>query len=273
MQSRLVKDSLVQDMLSTSVHQQLAQRLYDAYQNHSALSPLSDEFPQLETTDSYTIQSLLVGLIVKRSTRAAEGFKLGFTSAAMREQMKVAEANYGFLLPGSRVQSSAVFSDFIHPRIEPEIAVVTALELSGHVSLAEVSAATNYCCASMEIVDSRFLDYRFKAVDNVADNSSAAAYCLGKKFSLSKIESPEQMRCRFFKNDELIAEGLGSDAMGGPLQAVQWLTHKLANNGQSLPAGSVVMTGGLSRAELAEPGDQFRVEFSDIPGELELSFI
>ena len=260
-------------MLSNKEHQQLAQRLYKAYNTHTALTPLSDEFPQLETADSYAIQKLLLELIIAAQGSAAEGFKLGFTSAAMREQMNVAEANFGILLPGSQVSSQVAFSNFIHPRVEPEIAVVTQTELSGNVSLEEVAAATSHLCASIEIVDSRFQNYRFKSEDNVADNSSAAAYSLGKKVSFADINKPEQLRCRLLKNGKLIAEGVGSDAMGGPLQAVQWLVNKLAEFGQKLPTGSIVMTGGLSRAELAQPGDLFRVEFSEALGELELAFL
>lgn len=260
-------------MLSNKEHRQLAQRLYEAYHTHTALTPLSDEFRQLETADSYAIQNLLVEHIATAEGCAAEGFKLGFTSAAMREQMNVAEANFGFLLPRSKVQSQVEISRFIHPRVEPEIAVVTQTELSGNVSLEEVAKASSHLCASIEIVDSRFQDYRFKSEDNIADNSSAAAYSLGKKVRLADINKPEQLRCRLLKNDALIAEGVGSDAMGGPLQAVQWLVKKLSHSGQSLPAGSVVMTGGLSRAERAEAGDLFRVEFSEALDELELAFL
>ena len=259
-------------MLNRKQHQQLAQRLYQAYISHTALTPLSDEFPQIETADSYAIQALLVACIAAARGDTAEGFKLGFTSAAMREQMNVAEPNYGFLLPGSMTGAQVAFNNFIHPRVEPEIAIITETELGGSVSLEEVAAATQYLCAAMEIVDSRFQDYRFKAVDNVADNSSAAGYSLGSKIHLDEIKHPEQLGCRLLKNGELIAKGVGSDAMGGPLQAVQWLTHKLSESGQSLPAGSIVLTGGLSHAELAEPGDLFRVEFSESLGKLELAF-
>lgn len=259
-------------MLNKQQRQLLAQRLYRAYQTHTAISPLSEEFSQLESTDSYAIQEMLVNLIVGAQGQTVEGFKLGFTSAAMRQQMNVAEANFGFLLPQSKVLSPVDIKRFIHPRVEPEIAVFTKAELSGKVSLDEIAAASSHLCAAIEIVDSRFQDYRFKAEDNIADNSSAAGYALGKPVAFENINSPEKLICRLLKNRQIIAEGLGSDAMGGPLQAVQWLVEKLSYFGRNLPSGSVVMTGGLSRAELVQPGDLFAVEFSKQLGSLELEF-
>lgn len=254
-------------MLTADQHILLAEKLYQARTRCEALTPLSDHYPQMEITDSYAIQARLVASYPSLAT----GYKLGFTSAAMREQMGVNEPNFGVLLAETLTAGEINHRRFIHPLIEPEIAVVTRSDLAGkNVTLDEVVAAVASLHAAMEIVDSRFQDYRFKSVDNIADNSSAAGYCLGPAVDAVKIAGPELLTCRLFRNDEFIAEGVGADAMGGPYQALLWLVVKLAEQGQSLPAGSVVLTGGLSRAQQSVPGDHFRVEFSGLLGTADL---
>jgi len=248
------------DMLTENQHELLAQTLYQAYERCEPLSPLSDIYPQMETADSYAIQAR----VVARHGSQSVGYKLGFTSAAMREQMGVDEPNYGVLLAATRAIDEVPHNRFIHPLIEPEIAVITGRDLAGDdVALDQIVAAVDSLHAAIEIVDSRFEDYRFQAVDNIADNSSAAGYCLGPGVETERVPEPASLVCRLIKNEQQIAEGRGVDAMGGPYQALQWLVHKLAEQGQGLPAGSLVLTGGLSRAQMAQPGDSFRVEFAD----------
>jgi 2-keto-4-pentenoate hydratase len=43
--------------------------------------------------------------------------------------------------------------------------------------------------------------------------------------------------------------------MGGPFNALAWLADRLIERGESLRAGDVVITGGLTRAVPLEPGD------------------
>jgi len=246
-------------MLTVVDHQQLAQRLDQARRNAKPLRPLSDDYPQLETADSYTIQ----GLLVAGQSAAGVGYKLGFTSAVMREQMGVAEANYGVLLANTLVDSAVLHGTYIHPLIEPEIALVTDTDLGGDgVGLEQAAAAVQWFYPALEIVDSRFENYQFQAVDNIADNSSAAGYCLGPPVASQQIALPPGIECQLLKNGDPIARGVGADAMGGPYHALQWLVHKLAEHGRQLPAGSLVLTGGLSRAQPAAAGDTFTAEFS-----------
>ncbi len=256
-------------LLTATDHEQLANRLYQAASRGEALTPLSNDYPQMESADSYAIQARLVA----KQGSSTVGYKLGFTSAAMRDQMGVDEPNYGVLLAATQATTEVSFSRFIHPLIEPEIAIVTGRELAGdNVSLEAIGAGVARYHPALEIVDSRFQNYQFQAVDNIADNSSAAGYCLGDGVAAARLAGCEEVVCNLSKNREPIATGRGSDALGGPWRALQWLVHKLAEAGQSLPAASLVLTGGLSRAQPAGPGDEFRAEFSDGLGEVVLRF-
>ena len=256
-------------LLTEAQQEQLAQRLYETYEQGEPITPLSNDYPRMITADSYAIQARLVA----RHGDAPVGYKLGFTSAAMREQMGVDEPNYGVLLGGFKVGDEVACQRFIHPLIEPEIALITGRELAGaDVTLTAVRAAVETFHPALEIVDSRFQKYQFQAVDNIADNSSAAGYCLGTGVDAQSLIAPEEVICRLYKNDQEIAVGCGEDAMGGPCHALHWLVHKLSEFGISLPAGSLILTGGLSRAQPAASGDEFSAEFSNSLGAVALQF-
>ncbi len=71
-------------------------------------------------------------------------------------------------------------SSLIHPNVEAEIAFVTSRELSGSaVSIDEALAATEFVLPALEIIDSRYKDFRFDAASVVADTTSAARYVVG----------------------------------------------------------------------------------------------
>ena len=176
-------------------------------------------------------------------------------------------------MTGTRADQQVAIGGFIHPRVEPEIALQTGRSLEGReLSITQIVEATEAIFPALEIVDSRFCDYRFRSVDNIADNSSAAGYALGRGVPAGSIAAPESLRCKLFRNGEVVGQGVGADAMGGPFQALLWLVKKLSTMGKILPAGSIVLTGGLTRAMVAAPGDQFRVEFDPPLGDLELTF-
>ena len=74
--------------------QQSAALLFQAQQTGQTIDLISNQFTDLTTQDAYQIQEINI----KRSGQPIIGYKLGYTSAAMREQMKISEPNYGTLL-------------------------------------------------------------------------------------------------------------------------------------------------------------------------------
>lgn len=246
-----------------------ARRLHDAWLQATPIPALTEAMPELSEAEAYTIQGELLHL---RGGTVA-GYKLGFTSAAMRAQMGVDAPNYGVLLGESRLAEPVLTGGLIHPRVEPEIAVLLARELTGPgVSPEMVGSAIEAVSGALEVVDSRYLDYRFRAVDNIADNSSAAHYLLGAPRSLEAVGDPRLIGVLLSGRGELLDHGLGVQALGSPLAAVAWLANRLAEHGRVLPAGSLVLTGGLTRAHPIGPGDTLVAEFGSHLGSLRLSW-
>jgi 2-keto-4-pentenoate hydratase len=143
-----------------------AGRLFRAAAERMAIPPLTDMWPSLTLANAYNIQTELIGLHVAEGAKVV-GAKLGFTSATMRDAMGVGEPNYGWLTNRMLLEGSSLsFADFIHPRVEPEIAFRLNAPLRGPgVTPRHVVSATASVFAALEIVDSRFVDYRFRLPD------------------------------------------------------------------------------------------------------------
>ncbi|ABM95081.1 2-keto-4-pentenoate hydratase [Methylibium petroleiphilum] len=215
---------------------------------------LSSSHPELDVSDAYAIQAATL----RRRGMPAVGFKLGYTSAAMRAQMNIDQPNFGVLTEAHRLGVDGHTIDrgrLIHPRVEPEIALRLGRELAGagH-DRASVSRHLDAVMPALEVVDTRYPDYRFTLVDNIADNSSSAGFVTGpalpwqEGFDLGAVEVELRI------DGQTVDRGRGADAMGDPLLALAWLAGFLAERGLAVPAGAVVLTGGLTRAQPAERG-------------------
>lgn len=239
---------------------ELADRLDEARRTRIPTTRLTDDHPGLTEADAYAIADHGVALRVAAGERVV-GAKLGFTSAAMRQAMGVDSPNYGWLTDPMVVSDGRVsLGELIHPKAEPEIAFVLGEGLEGAgVSAPDVLAATAYVMPVIEVVDSRFVDFRFRALDNTSDNSSAAMVVLGSRvtrpaFDLSRVGVVVTV------NGELFQTSSGAAALGHPAAGVAWLVRRLAAAGRGLEAGHLIISGGLTGPVDLTPGTNVLVE-------------
>jgi 2-keto-4-pentenoate hydratase len=211
--------------------------------------------PPLDLPAAYAVQRELAELRMGRGAHRI-GFKLGYTSRAMREQMGIDEPNHGPLLDIMRITDGRVPGTLVQPRIEPEIALVLGPDL-------RPSAAH----AALEVVDSVWQDYRFSLELNTADGSSAAGVALGPPLPLDALAA---LPVRLVRNGATVAEGTGAAAMGDPLHALDWLRQALPGDPDTLRPGDIVITGGLTAAVPVGPGDVVEAVFGDYAGSVRL---
>jgi 2-keto-4-pentenoate hydratase len=233
--------------------------LLAARHQRTLLDPLSDT-EQLDAHDAYRIQRNVSEARLREGGRVA-GFKLGYTSKPMREQMGVAAPNYGpltdrMLLPNDSAADPAL----LQPRVEPEVGLVLARPLAGRVSRYEALAAVKYAAACLEIVDSVWAGYRFTAEDNTADGSSAAQVVLGPRLPVLS-SGLAHIGVVLYRNGMLVASSAAAAASGNPIDSLVWLVHRLHEQGAGLEAGMLVITGGLTAAVELAPGDAVEAEF------------
>jgi 2-keto-4-pentenoate hydratase len=220
----------------------------DAHRERRLLDAPADA---LDLPTAYVVQQRLTSRRQGRGARRV-GWKLGYTSAVMREQMGVDSPNLGPLLDGMVVApDDPLPSTLVQPRVEPEIGIV--VDADGRPAQAR---------AVLEVVDSVWRNYRFTLATNTADGSSAAGVVVGDPLDGDLAAIPVELwRVPDVGEPVLEATGSGEAAMGHPHRALAWLRDELVAHGETLRAGDLVITGGLTRAVPLAPGDVVEARF------------
>jgi 2-keto-4-pentenoate hydratase len=256
---------LAEDQLSA-----LADRLRAAERDRAPIAPLTESCPGLEPADAYAIQLRNI----RRRSAPVVGHKVGLTSAAMQQMMGVDEPDYGHLLADMRLgeDAPAEAGRYCYPRVEIEVAFVLGADLPGEdCAEADVLAATEALAPAIELIDSRILDWRIGLPDTIADNASSAGFVLGQARVDPADVDVRGIDATLWRGGEVVAHGRSDAVLGNPAEAVAWLARSVARYGVRLKAGHIILPGACDRAVDAQPGDEFRAEFTGL-GTVSLSF-
>jgi 2-oxo-3-hexenedioate decarboxylase len=203
------------------------------------------------------------------------GMKMGLTSWAKMKQMGVEKPCYGFLADYFSLPDGAEvpFDELIHPKVEAEIAFVTNKELSGSdVTVKEVLAATELVVPAVEIIDSRYKDFKFDLISVQADNSSSTRFVVGSHAAKSEDFDWSTLGVVMQKNGEIVELGAGAAVLDHPAASVAMLASMLAERDEVIPAGTFIMTGGITAAVLVERGDSIVVRYQGL-GTVTMKFV
>ncbi|KKC26995.1 4-oxalocrotonate decarboxylase [Sphingomonas sp. SRS2] len=218
--------------------------------------------PQLEQpltlAEAYEVQAALLNRRYQRGEKRI-GLKMGFTSRAKMVQMGVEGMIWGRLTDRMLVEDGGDidFSTYVHPRVEPEIAFILKAPLMGSVTPAAALAAVGGVAPALEIIDSRYKDFKFSLTDVVADNSSSSSFVVGAWSDPAQDISNLGMILEI----DGVARQIGSSAaiLGHPLRSLVAAARLAEAAGEPLQAGSVVMAGGATAAEALAPGQHVRL--------------
>ncbi len=145
---------------------------------------LTERFPSLTWDDARAIARASDELRRDRGQRQI-GYKLGWTSAQMREALGIERPNWGTLWADQVLGAEIVDrARLIHPKVEPELVYRSGRDFEAGVTAAEIHAAGEWALG-LEIVDPRYPSFDFDWLDNTADNSSSGAIVLGPFEALS----------------------------------------------------------------------------------------
>lgn len=238
-------------------HKIAARRLRDAY-GGKAIEPLRDLLEPLDIDGAYEIQTQNTRFWVDQGRRII-GRKIGLTSKAVQQQLGVDRPDFGVLFEDMQVDDGALVapSRLIQPKAEAEVAIVLGHDLpQGADSVEQVLRATDHAVAAIEIVDSRIADWKITFADTVADNGSSALFVLGAE--RKPLAGLDLYTCGMaLEIDGAVASiGAGAACLGHPLKAAAWLANILAERGEPLRAGDIVLTGALGPMVALAPGQQ-----------------
>jgi 2-oxo-3-hexenedioate decarboxylase len=251
--------------LSPAVISKLADVVDAAQRDATDIVKLTDSQPDMDVADGYAVQAELARRWQAEGRRLT-GYKGGLTSKAKMVQMGLDTPVFGVLMGDTCVPDGDVvdMSQLIHPKVEAEIAFVMSRELEGDVSIQQVLAATEFVLPAIEVIDSRFKDFKFDVQSVIADNTSAARYVVG-----GAPRKPDGLDLRLLgvvmqRNGELVGTAAGAAVMGHPAASVVALVRWLADSGRALPTGSLVMTGGVTEAVAVQSGDHVTARVQDL---------
>lgn len=228
----------------------LAAHLENAELERREVVKVTEDFPQMDWEDAYAIQYEIRRRKQARGSRII-GLKMGLTSRAKIRQMGVRTPVFGFLPDYGAVADGGEIAvrDLIHPKVEPEVAFVTKARLKGPgCHIGAVLAATDFVVPAMEIIDSRYLNFKFDLKSVVADNCSAARFVAGARKSPVTDLDLRTLGFVLEKNGQVVALGAGAAVLGHPAASVAMLANMLAERGEEIPAGTFIMTGGVTEA-------------------------
>jgi 2-keto-4-pentenoate hydratase len=243
-----------------------AKALYEARRSRQPIEPFTDADPDLGMADGYAVQQQLTAMLLAEGDRVA-GYKVGLTSRPMQQMIGVDQPDYGPVLASTiYADGDAVpLSAFIQPKIEAEIAFVLGSGLAGPgVSVLDARRAIDSMTAAVEIVDSRFADWRIRLADTVADLASNGAVAISSRLVPLDGRDPRLVGMVLTRQGELIDTGAGAAALGDPVRVVAWLANTLGEMGVALEPGHVIMTGALHAAVPMRAGDVFRADFDHL---------
>ena len=241
--------------------QHMADALLAAERDRTPIAPFSRRNPFLSTSVGYATQELSI----RRRGGRVVGVKLGLTSKVKRDALGIREPVYGRITADMLVSSGQpiTVADLIHPRAEPELALVVGRPIPPGASVATVLAAIDAVYPAIEVADSRYAE-PFRLVDSVADNAGAARVVLGDRpRKPAELVDLHVLGCVFgFPGG--FDTAAGGAAMGHPAAALAWLVGALAARDDRLEPGTVVLTGGLTAAVPLRAGDRITAEFDGL---------
>ncbi|MBL4766815.1 MAG: 2-oxo-hepta-3-ene-1,7-dioic acid hydratase [Rhodobacteraceae bacterium] len=256
-----------------------AKSLFAAEQTGQQIDLLSLQYPGMTMDDAYAVQAALVAQHMATGRRQI-GWKIGLTSRAMQDALKIDTPDSGVLLDNMLFASgdSVAKDRFIQPRVEAEIAFVMNSPLAGaHCSRDDVIAATDYVTPSLELLDTRILRSDPKTgtsriiTDTISDNAANAGIVLGTERHKIDTHDLRWVGAIVTRNGVVEETGLGAGVLNDPVTSVLWLARRMADYGQSIKAGDIILSGSFIRPLEAPPGAEIDADFGPF-GSVQITF-
>jgi 2-oxo-3-hexenedioate decarboxylase len=259
---------------STAYDVSAAGRLLHTARLAAAPVPQLTSSSTLDLAAAYAVQAAGLAMRLADGERAT-GVKLGLTSRAKMLQVGVDEVILGRLTHAMAVPDGGTLDvvALIHPRAEPEVAYRLSRDVLPDEPVESAVSAVEAVAPAVEIIDSRYADFRFTLEDVVADNASAVGYVVGP---WSAYGADISNRGTLLEVDgRVVAAGSTAAILGDPRRAVAAAVRLARDLGVPLVGGAVLLAGAATEAVPVTPGQHVRAvvaglgsaSFSCAPGE------
>jgi len=250
--------------LSEDTIEDLAALLDKATQEISPIAQLSLSQPYT-LAEAYQIQSAGIDLRYERGEDFL-GVKMGFTSRAKMKERGVDELIWGVLTDRMLIRNEGRLKTerLIKPRVEPELCFLVKKPIDKEIKPSELGEYIGAVAPAVEVIDSRYADFKFAVEDVIADNCSAAAMVLGTWYPTSH-DPVDDLKIEFLINNEVVQSGLSSAILGDPWNSVIECSKLMGKYNQFIPEGSFILAGAITKAMHVQKRDKvlMRVDGQD----------
>ncbi len=260
-------------------HAKAADDLLGAEATGAQIGLLTRRHPEMGMDDAYAIQNAITRAKLAQG-RSVVGWKIGLTSKAMQSALNIDIPDSGILFDDMVFDHGATVPKgrFIQPRIEAEIAFVMKSAIGGaDVTRDEVLAATDYVAPSLEILDTRIVRVdaetgRTRTVfDTISDNAANAGVVLGAERHAVDAFDLRWVGAITSRDGAVEETGLGAGVLNDPVESVVWLARRMAQYGQSIAPGQIILSGSFIRPVECPPGVQIHADFGTF-GTVDIAF-
>lgn len=235
----------------------LAETLDSAALHAKSVSQLSLEH-EMSLKDAYRIQMYSINRRYERGEKFL-GLKLGFTSKAKMEQMGVHSIIWGRLTDGMllKKEGKLPFKKFIHPRAEPELCFLVKKDIDRELTVEEAKDYIIGVAPALEVIDSRYENFKFSLEDVIADNCSSAAFVLGGWQPLDK--PINKLKMELIIDGEVVQSGSSEAILGNPWESVVEVSKLVENFKKPIPKGTYILAGAATPAVYLKEGNEVKV--------------
>jgi len=207
------------------------------------------------------------------------GRKIGFTNRLIWDEYGVSSPMWGHVY-----DSTVTFLDtpdahisighLAQPRIEPEIVLHFRDAPDAEMNEDQLLSTIDWIAHGFEIVQTHFLDWKFRLPDTIADFGLHGALIIGPRQPVAGLEDVVRKLQTFTialaRNGSVRAKGSGANVLDSPLMAALHLLRVLRSQNlfESIRAGEIVTTGTLTAALPIRAGETWSTALSgvELPG-------
>jgi 2-oxo-3-hexenedioate decarboxylase len=269
----------------------IAEELIAARRDRQMLPSLLARHPGLSADEAYGVAEAICAHRLQSGEKIA-GRKIGMTNRAVWATLETDRPIWGYVYDSGLVmaqggRATASLAQATKPRIEPEIGFRLRKPVpAGTTDMVTLLRCVEWIAPCFELIDCHAGDWKFKAVEGIADFGVQYQLVVGEPLHVGETQSDEALaklaqalgecKATLSRDGAMLEQGVGSNTLGHPLAALASLADVLAGlpNATPLKAGEVITSGTLTTPQGIAPGQAWRLELSGIdlkPLELRLS--
>ena len=149
--------------------------------------------------------------------------------------------------------SAVTRKKFIHPRAEPEIAFRVKHDIHDVVTIDNAQDFVSGVAVAIEIIDSRYENFKFSLEDVIADNCSSAGFTLGEW------KSPDtnivNILMSLVKDDTIVGSGNSNAILGNPWESFVAGARLAKASGLQLRKDDIILAGAATPATYINEGE------------------